>query len=103
MVSAPYCTGAGHCPVESQEAERELSSFYQAVLEMYGPEEAIRVSEYWIEELERAVCIEKRVSWRRISIEAAARLAAQPSRRRSNGASVLDCENATKKLCRALA
>jgi len=107
MASTSYRRGAGHCPAELQEAERELSSFHRAVLETYGPDEALRVSEYWIKELGKAVCFEKRVSWRRISVKTAvrlaSRLAAQPGHRRSDCASVLDSKNAAKGLCRALA
>jgi hypothetical protein len=34
-------------------AERELAAFHQAVLETYGPQEAIRAAQDWIEALER--------------------------------------------------
>lgn len=74
MVRVPLRRNSDHLFSELQEAEKELSSFRQAVLKMYGPEEAQKASECWIEELDTAACLEKRLPWRHISVKAAAKL-----------------------------
>jgi hypothetical protein len=60
-------------------AERELAAFYSAVLEMYGPEEARRAGQDWIEEMEK---IDRSASgvlpdWRHAAIVAADSLASR--------------------------
>ncbi len=107
MVNVPHRRDAGHDVLALQEAERELSSFYQAVSEMCGPEEAQKASDYWIEELETATCLETPMPWRRISIKAAAKVAsrivAQATRECVRCAATLDAGNAAKTLCHAFA
>jgi hypothetical protein len=60
-------------------AQRELAAFYEAVFEMYGPEEAMRAALDWIEELARA---DQPVgggdpNWRQTTIAAAGGLASR--------------------------
>jgi hypothetical protein len=107
MVNVPHRRDAGHDVLELQEAERELSSFHRAVSQMCGPEEAQKTSECWIEELETATCLEKPMPWRRISINAAAKMASrlvvQPTRECVRCAAIRDAGNAVKTLCHAFA
>ena len=90
---------------EFLDAERELASFRQAVLKMHGPEEAQRASEYWIEELESAACLDKPKQFRRISVKAAAKLAsklaAKSTRTRARSVSIFDLGDA-KRWCHTL-
>lgn len=76
-VGLPHRRRADRDPFELREVERELSSFHQAVLRMYGHEEARKAAESWIEVLETAACLERPVSWRHISVKAAAKLASR--------------------------
>lgn len=106
MVDAPHRGCADHDLLGLQEAERELSSFHQAVLRMCGPEEALHAAECWIEELAAAACLEKSMPWRRISVKTAAKLASrlvtEPTRKCVRSASSLDERTAARKLCHAL-
>jgi hypothetical protein len=46
--------GSGSPLAQSQRtAERELAAFHQAVLETYGPQEAMRAAQDWIDALEK--------------------------------------------------
>lgn len=57
-------------------AERELAAFFQAVTELYGPEQAEASAEDWLGELMARCGLPASVrEWREVSIAAAARLA----------------------------
>lgn len=57
-------------------AERELSAFFRAVLELYGPEQAEASAEDWLRALmDRCGLPASGREWREVSIAAAARLA----------------------------
>ncbi|WP_321472872.1 hypothetical protein [uncultured Paludibaculum sp.] len=57
-------------------AERELSAFFRAVTELYGPEQAEASAEDWLRELmARCGLPASGREWREVSIAAASRLA----------------------------
>jgi plasmid stabilization system protein ParE len=57
-------------------AERELSAFFSAVAEMFGPEQAALAAKDWLQQLEVMTNLPSSTrDWRRMSIEASARLA----------------------------
>ncbi|MGA9671606.1 MAG: hypothetical protein WBQ94_20515 [Terracidiphilus sp.] len=68
-------------------AERELAAYYKAVSATYGPEEAMRAAQVWIEELERMDGEEPKNAprrfdgslskWRNVTITAAHRFASR--------------------------
>lgn len=53
--------------------ERALASFHAAVAKEYGPDEAAKAAQDWIEELQKSGA-EGRADWRSVSIAAAGRL-----------------------------
>jgi hypothetical protein len=60
------------------EAEREITAFFTAVRDIFGSAAAVRAAEYWIE-LAEAVsphAVEGRPNWRKLTIMASCRLAA---------------------------
>ncbi len=61
-------------PVEAicLQAEKELAAFYGAVLELHGADQAARAADDWLFQLESS---KKSTPWRRISLEAADKLA----------------------------
>ena len=71
------CFGHRHQSQASDHAakmERVLSSFYTAVAQEFGSEQAAKAASDWIEELQKS-CVEGRVDWRSVTIAAARRLA----------------------------
>jgi len=59
---------------DAAHAERALSSYYAAVAQEYGSEQAVKAAQDWIEELQKS-CLERRIDWRSVTIAAARRLA----------------------------
>ena len=59
-------------------AERELSAFFTAVTELYGPEQAEASAEDWLRELMASDGLPTSTrEWRTLTIAAAARLASR--------------------------
>ena len=77
------------CPIYDEQidlAERELSAFFRAVTDLYGPEQARVSAEDWLEEsdlMDSPPRPEGR-SWRSVTIAASARLADRVSARVGN-------------------
>lgn len=72
----PYQTGNSICAELVVRAERELSAFFSAVAELFGPEQATVAAKDWLQQLEVMTdlpCSPR--EWRALSIEASARLA----------------------------
>ena len=58
------------------EAERELSAFFNAVTELFGPEQATLAAKDWLQHLDAMTDLPASPrDWRLVSIEASARLA----------------------------
>jgi hypothetical protein len=58
------------------EAELELSAFFNAVTELFGPEQATLAAKDWLQHLEAMTDLPASPrDWRPVSIEASARLA----------------------------
>jgi hypothetical protein len=72
-------------------ADRELAAFYEAVSEMYGPEEAMRAALDWIEELARTdqPAGERSPSWRQTTIAAAGGVASRVLNQATNPGSTI--------------
>jgi hypothetical protein len=68
----------GGCEWLIAEAEREIGAFVSAVREIFGSAAAARAAEYWIElaETVRLPAVEGRPNWRKLTIMASCRLAA---------------------------
>ena len=66
-------------------AERELSAFFAAVHQLFGPAHARHAADNWMEELERTDWISEvqAINWRPVTIAAAARLAGRAKSRPS--------------------
>jgi hypothetical protein len=74
--SEPHQNGSFICAELMIGAERELSAFFSAVAELFGPEQATLAAKDWLQQLE--VMTDPPASpreWRVVSIEASARLA----------------------------
>jgi hypothetical protein len=67
----------------THDAEHELAAFTEAVLRQYGAAESERATEDWFAEFQRAEwpAKESRAPWRKVTIQAAARLAARLTQR----------------------
>ncbi len=67
------------CLKTLKNAEKELSSFYRAVLELHGKEQAQKAARDWIEFLEAMTSpVDETIRyWRRVTILAADRLASR--------------------------
>jgi hypothetical protein len=65
------------CHEQLVAAERELGAFMTAVRTLFGPTEASRAAEDWIELAEHteAPSADRHTNWRRVTIAAASRLA----------------------------
>src|SRR5579863_4917829 len=64
------------CADQVNMAERELSAFIRAVTELFGPEQASRSTEDWLDELERIDRLPLATSrdWRAVTVAASARI-----------------------------
>jgi hypothetical protein len=75
----PWQAGSGEgCRQLIAEAEREIAAFFAAVREIFGSAAAVRAAEYWIELAETVSphAVEGRPNWRKLTIMASCRLAA---------------------------
>jgi hypothetical protein len=75
----PWQAGGGEgCQRLIAEAEREITAFVTAVSEIFGSAAAVRAAEYWIElaETVNLHAVEAGPNWRKLTIMASARLAA---------------------------
>lgn len=64
------------CVKRMAEAEQELSAFFDAVTELFGPEQATLAAKDWLQDLEAMTDLPASPrDWRLVSIEASARLA----------------------------
>ena len=64
------------CADPMTRAERELSAFFSAVAELFGPEQSALAAKDWLQQLEVMTDLPTSSrDWRLISIEASARLA----------------------------
>jgi hypothetical protein len=63
-----------HAFDDAANTERSLSSYYAAVAQEYGSEQAAKAARDWIEVLQKS-CLERHVDWRSVTIAAALRLA----------------------------
>lgn len=64
------------CVKRMAEAEHELSAFFDAVTELFGPEQATLAAKDWLQDLEAMTNLPGSPrAWRLVSIEASARLA----------------------------
>jgi hypothetical protein len=69
-------TGNSICSALVVRAERELSAFFSAVAEMFGPEQATLAAKDWLQQLEVMTDLPGSPhEWRALSIEASAKLA----------------------------
>jgi len=72
----PYQNGNSICAEPMVRAERELSAFFSAVAELFGPEQATLAAKDWLQQLEVMTDLPgSSREWRALSIEASARLA----------------------------
>jgi hypothetical protein len=75
----PWQAGSGEgCRWLIAEAEREITAFFTAAREIFGSAAAVRAAEYWIELAETVSlhAVEGRPNWRKLTIMASCRLAA---------------------------
>ena len=63
-----------HAGDDAANAERALSSYYAAVAQQCGLEQAKKAAQDWIEELQKS-CVERRVDWCSVIIAGARRRA----------------------------
>ncbi len=69
---------SSNCAAAAKQAERELSAFFGAVTELFGPDEARLSAEDWIDEMNQVDPLPASFrEWRSITIKAAARLASR--------------------------
>jgi plasmid stabilization system protein ParE len=74
--SEPHQNGSSICAELMIRAERELSAFFSAVAELFGPEQAALAAKDWLQQLEVMTDLPTSSrDWRLMSIEASARLA----------------------------
>jgi hypothetical protein len=74
--SEPYQNGNSICPELVVRVERELSAFFSAVAELFGPEQATLATKDWLQQLEAMTDLPGSPrEWRALSIEASAKLA----------------------------
>jgi plasmid stabilization system protein ParE len=72
----PRNNGNSICAEPMIRAERELSAFFSAVAELFGPEQAALAAKDWLQQLEVMTDLPtSNRDWRLMSIEASARLA----------------------------
>jgi hypothetical protein len=72
----PYQNGNSICAELVVGAEQELSAFFSAVAELFGPEQATLAAKDWLQQLEVMTDLPGSPrEWRALSIEASARLA----------------------------
>jgi len=72
----PYQNGNSICAELVVRAERELSAFFNAVAELFGPEQATLAAKDWLQQLEvMTVLPGSPREWRALSTEASAKLA----------------------------
>jgi hypothetical protein len=72
----PYQNENSVCAEPAVGAERELSAFFAAVTELFGPEQATLAAKDWLQQLEVMTDLPGSPrEWRALSIEASARLA----------------------------
>jgi hypothetical protein len=72
----PHQNGNSICAERVVRAERELSAFFTAVAELFGPEQATLAAKDWLQQLEVMTDLPGSPrEWRALSIEASARLA----------------------------
>jgi hypothetical protein len=78
MIALSNSTASIHDPEDLLvlTAERELSAFFTAVTELFGPEEAMRASEDWLQQLEKLQSLSNTPrQFRLITISASEKLA----------------------------
>lgn len=84
---------------QTHRAERELSSFINAVTELFGAEQAQAATEDWLEEAELMDSAPRSINrdWRSVTIAAAARLASRidAARYRHRSLTASDAEAST--------
>lgn len=79
----PLQYGSSVCAEPMMKAERELSAFFSAVAEPFGPEQAALAATDWLQQLEVVTDLPASSrDWRLMSIEASVRLA-KPSHHQS--------------------
>ena len=72
----PLQYGSSVCAEPMMKAERELSAFFSAVAELFGPEQAALAATDWLQQLEVVTDLPASSrDWRLMSIEASVRLA----------------------------
>jgi hypothetical protein len=72
----PYQNGNSICAELVVRVERELSAFFSAVAELFGPEQATLAAKDWLQQLEVMTDLPGSPrEWRALSIEASAKLA----------------------------
>src|SRR5580704_405570 len=72
----PYQNGNSICAELVVRVERELSAFFSAVAELFGPEQATLAAKDWLQQLEVMTDLPGSPrKWRALSIEASAKLA----------------------------
>jgi len=72
----PYQNGNSICAELVVRAEQELSAFFSAVAELFGPEQATLAAKDWLQQLEVMTDLPGSPrEWRALSIEASAKLA----------------------------
>lgn len=77
-------------------AERELSAFTTAVHQLFGPEQARRAADIWMEELEQTDWMSEAqaIDWRAATIAVAVRLAGRNKEARANHAQMAETKTA---------
>jgi hypothetical protein len=78
-VRKPRAIFNSDCPDIRPRAEQELAAFFRAVTELYGPEQADLAAADWLHEFAASDGLPASTrEWRRITVNAAARLASRP-------------------------
>jgi hypothetical protein len=68
------------CTEEATTAEQELTAFFKAVMNLFGPEQAELSADDWLNELTATEALPSSMrEWRSITLKASARLAARVS------------------------
>lgn len=79
-INQPPKNHTSGCTEEENTAERELTAFFKAVMNLFGPEQAELSANDWLNELTATEALPASTrEWRAVTLKASARLAARVS------------------------
>jgi hypothetical protein len=79
-INQPPTNHTSGCAEETSTAEQELTAFFRAVMNLFGPEQAELSADDWLNELTATEALPSSMrEWRGITLKASARLAARVS------------------------